>query len=192
MTISRTRPTFSNFLATLHEAQKLINKYVRTKSSAPQARAQTPPLDNKIIANDGLTFFNQDDSPNTKRGKCKRCGSNNHWQGPKCPDHNKDRYLVEKCHKLEYEATQKLKSGAQIVDRTAPDSGNIHATIGIEDDNFSDEDNYGLAFLNLAADGALKVPSKIDSTNYDTVFKQSGGKVNSTWVLLDNQSTVIF
>ena len=73
---------------------------------------------------------------------------------------------------------------------TAPETGNLHATLGIEDDDFSGEDNYGLAFLNLAADGAPEVPTNIDSINYDTVFKQSGGKVNPTWVLLDNQSTV--
>ena len=74
----------------------------------------------------------------------------------------------------------------------APETGNIHATLGIEENNFSGKDNYGLAFLNLAADGAPKVPTNIDSINYDTVFKQSGVKVNPTWVLLDNQSTVNF
>ena len=72
---------------------------------------------------------------------------------------------------------------------TDPEIVNLHATLGIEDNNFSGEDNYGLAFLNLAADGAPKVPPKIYSINYDTVFKQSGGKVNSTWLLLENQST---
>ena len=73
---------------------------------------------------------------------------------------------------------------------TALETGNIHATLGIEDDEFSGEDNYSLDFLNLTADGAPKVPTRIDSINYDTVFKQSGGKVNPTWVLLDNKSTV--
>ena len=55
-----------NFPATLQEAQKLMNNYVGTKISAPRARAQPPPVDNKIIANDGLTLFNKDDSPNNK------------------------------------------------------------------------------------------------------------------------------
>ena len=87
---------------------------------------------------------------------------------------------------MEYEATEKLKSGSPVVEVNAPETGNIHATLGIEDDNFSGEDNYGIAFLNLAADSALKVPTKIDSINYDTDFKQSGGKVNITWLLLDN------
>ena len=73
---------------------------------------------------------------------------------------------------------------------TSPETKNLYATIGIEDDNFSGEDNYGLAFLNLADDGAPEVPTNIDSIDYDTFFKQSGGKVNPTWVLLDNQSTV--
>ena len=75
---------------------------------------------------------------------------------------------------------------------TAPDNGNIHATLGIEDNNFPGEDNYGLVFLNLVDDGPPKVPTNIDSINYDTVLKQSGGKINPTWVLLDNQSTVNF
>ena len=44
--------------------------------------------------------------------------------------------------------------------------------------------------MNIAAGGAPKVPTNIDSINYDTVFKQSGGKVNSTWVLPYNQSIV--
>ena len=73
---------------------------------------------------------------------------------------------------------------------TAPETGNLHATLGIEDDEFYGEDNYDLAFLNLAADGTPEVPTTIDSINYDTVFRQSGGKVNPTWVILDNQSTV--
>ena len=64
----------SNFPVTLQEAQKLMNNYLGEKSSAPQARAQPPPVDNTIFSKDGLTFFNKDDSPNTKRGKCKRCG----------------------------------------------------------------------------------------------------------------------
>ena len=75
---------------------------------------------------------------------------------------------------------------------TDPETGNLHATLGIEDDNFSGEDNYGLDFLNLAADSVPEVPTKIDPIYYDTVFKQSGGKVNATWVLLDNRSTVNF
>ena len=53
---------------------------------------------------------------------------------------------------------------------TAPETGNLHATLGIEDDEFSGEDNYGLAFLNLTADGAPEVPTKIDSIYYDTVL----------------------
>ena len=73
---------------------------------------------------------------------------------------------------------------------TDPETGNLHATLGIEDDNFAGEDNYGLAFLNLAADGAPKVPTNIYSINSDTVFKQSLVKVNPTWVLLDNQLKV--
>ena len=73
---------------------------------------------------------------------------------------------------------------------TAPEIGNSHATLGIEDKDFSDEDNYGLAFLNLAADGDPEVATKLYSINYDAFFKQSGGKVNTTWVRLDNQSTV--
>ena len=76
------------------------------------------------------------------------------------------------------------------MERTAPETGNLHATLGIEDDEFSGEDKYCLAFLNLTADGAPEAPTKIDSINYDTVLKQSGSKVNPTWVLLDNQSTV--
>ena len=73
---------------------------------------------------------------------------------------------------------------------TTQETRNLHATLGVEEKDFSGEDNYGLAFLNLAADGAPKVPTKIDSIKYDTVSKQSRGKVNPTWVLLDNQSTV--
>ena len=87
---------------------------------------------------------------------------------------------------MEYEATEKLKSGSPVVEVNAPETGNIHATLGIEDDDFSGKDNYVIAFLNLAADGALEVPTNIDSINYDTYFKQSGGKVNITWLLLDN------
>ena len=75
-----------------------------------------------------------------------------------------------------------------VVEGTAPETENLHTTLGIEDDDFAGEDNYGLAFLNLAADGAPKVPTGIDSINYDTVFKQSGGKLNTTWVLMYNQS----
>ena len=86
----------SNFPVTLQEAQKFMNSYVGTKISAPQARLQPPPMDNKIIANDYITFFNKDDSPNTKRGKCKRCGSGEHWERPKCPEYKKDRDLAEK------------------------------------------------------------------------------------------------
>ena len=69
-------------------------------SSAPQARAQPPPVDNKIISNDGLTFFNRDDSPYNTRGKCKRCGSDEHWEGPKCPKYKKDRDLADKYCRL--------------------------------------------------------------------------------------------
>ena len=76
----------SNFPATLQEAQKFMNNYVGKKSSAPRDRAHPPPVDNKIISNDGLKLFNKDESPNTKRGKCKRCGSDEHWEGPKCPE----------------------------------------------------------------------------------------------------------
>ena len=144
----------------------------------------------KLISNNGLKFFNKDNSPSTKRGKCKRWGSEEYWKGPKCPEYKKDRHLVEKYRKLESEATEKLKSGAPVVEGTAPETGNIHANLGIEDDDFSGEDNYDLDFLNLAADSFPEVPTKIDPINYDTVFKQSGGKVNPTWVLLDNRSTV--
>ena len=69
---------------------------------------------------------------------------------------------------------------------TAPETRNLHATIFIEDNDFSGEDNKGLAFLKLAADCAPKIPTKIDSIKYDTVFKQSGVKVNPAWLLLDN------
>ena len=34
-----------------------MKNYAGTKSSAPRDRAQPPHVDNKIIANDGLTFF---------------------------------------------------------------------------------------------------------------------------------------
>ena len=71
-----------------------------------------------------------------------------------------------------------------------PETVNLHATLGIEDDGFSGEDNYGLDFLNIATDGAPEVPTNIYSINYDTVLKQSGGKVNPTWIILDNQLTV--
>ena len=87
---------------------------------------------------------------------------------------------------MEYEATEKLKSGSPVVEVNATETGNIHATLVIEDDDFSGKDNYGIAFLNLSADGALEVPTNIDSINYDTYFKQSVGKVNITWLLLDN------
>ena len=73
-------------------------------------------MDNKIIANDGLTLFNKDDSPNTKRGKWKRCGSDEHWEVPKCSEYKKDRDLAEKYRELEYEATEKLKAGASVVE----------------------------------------------------------------------------
>ena len=106
--------------------------------------------------------------------------------GPKQPEYKKDRYLADRYRKLESEATGKLKPGAPVVEGTAPETGNLHATLGIEDDDFSGEDNYGLALLNLAADDAPEVSTNIDSINYDTVFKHSGGKVNTTWVLLDN------
>ena len=73
---------------------------------------------------------------------------------------------------------------------TAPETVNLHATLGIEGEDFSDENNYGLAFPNIYVGGAPKVPTNIDSIKYDTVFKKSGGKVNTTWVLLYNQLTV--
>ena len=73
---------------------------------------------------------------------------------------------------------------------TDTDTRNLHATIVIEDKDFSGEDNYGIALLNLAADGEPEVPTTIYSINYGSVFKQYGGKVNPTWVLLDNQSAV--
>ena len=156
-----------------------MNTYVGTKSIAPWARAHTPQVDNKIITNNGLTLFNKDGSSNTKRGKCKKCGSDEHWEGPKCPEYKKDKDLADKYLKLESEATKKLKSGAPVVGGTAlvvatpvpPETRNIHATLGIEDNDFSGEDKYGLAFLNLATDGSPEVPTKIDSINYDTVFK---------------------
>ena len=166
----------SNFPATLQEAQKLMEKYVGTKSSAPRARVQPPPVDNKIISNDVLIFFNKYDSPTTKRGKCKRCGSDEHQEGPKCPEYKKDRYLADKYSKLESEATEKLKSGAPVVEGNASETVNIYDTLGIEDDNFAGEDNYGLAFLNLATDGTSEVPTNIYSINYDTVFKQYGAR----------------
>ena len=117
---------------------------------------------------------------------------------PKCPEYKKDNYLAEKYRKLESEATKNLKAGAPVVEGTAlvvahtvpPETGNLHATLGIENDNFSGEDSYGLAFLDIGADGAPRVPNKIDSIKYDTFLKQSGGKLNTTWVLLDNQSTL--
>ena len=167
-----------------------MNNYLGKKSSAPWALAQPPPVDNKIIYNDGLKFFNKYDSPNSKRSKCKRCGSDEHREVPKCPEYKKDRDLADNYRKLESEATKKLKSGAPVVEGTDPETGNLHATLGIEDDNFSGEDKYALAFLNLSADSAPEVPTKIDSINNDTVFKQSVGKVNPTWLLLYNQSTV--
>ena len=105
----------SNFPATLQEAQKFMNNYLGTKSSAPWARAQPPPMDNKIISKDGLTFFNKDDSPNTKRGKCKKCGSDEHWEGTKCPEYKKDRDLSDKYRKLESESTKKLKAVSPVV-----------------------------------------------------------------------------
>ena len=58
----------------------------------------------------------------------------------------------------------------------APDTRNLHATLGIEDNEFTGEDKHGLAFLNLSADGAPEVPINIDSIDYDTVFKHSGGR----------------
>ena len=62
-----------------------------------------------------------------------------------------------------------------------PETTNLKATLGIDDDDFDGEDNYGLYLLNLAADGAPKVPTKIDSIKYDTVLKPSIGKVNPKW-----------
>ena len=73
-----------------------MNIYLGINSSAPRACAQPHPVDNKIISNNGHTFFNKDDSPNTKRGKCKRCGSEEQWEGPKFPEYKKDRYLADK------------------------------------------------------------------------------------------------
>ena len=158
-----------------------MNKYLGTKSSTPRARAQPPPLDNKIISNYGVTLFSKYDSPNTKSGKCKRCGSDEHWEGPKFREYKKYRDLADKYRNLESEATNKLKSGSPIVEGASPETRNLHATLGIEDDEFSGEDKYGLAFLNIASEGDPEVPTKIDSINYDTFFKQSGVKVNPTW-----------
>ena len=150
-----------------------MNKYVGTNSNAPRARSQPPPVDNKIIYNNGLTFFNKDDSPSTKRGKCKRYGSDEHLEVPKCPEYKKYIYLADKYRQLESEATEKLKTGAPVVEGIAPDTGNLHATIGIEDDDVAGEYNYGPDFLNLADDGAPEVLTKIDSINYDTVLKST-------------------
>ena len=77
-----------------------MNNYVGGNSSAPRARAHPPPEDNNIISNYGLTFFNNDGSLNTKRGKYKRCGSDEHWEVPKCPEYNKYRYLADKYFNL--------------------------------------------------------------------------------------------
>ena len=104
-----------NFPVILQEAQKLMNNYVGTKSIAPRSRTQKPLVDNKIIPNNGLTLFNKYGSPNTKRCKCKRCGSGEHWEGPKWPEYNKYRDLADKYRKLESEAIEKLKSGAPVV-----------------------------------------------------------------------------
>ena len=121
----------SNFPVTRQESKKKMDNYVGTNSSAPQARAQPPTVDNKIISNNGLTFFNKYNSPNTKRGKCKRFGSDEHWEGPKFPEYKKDRDLADKYRKLESEATEKLKSGAPFVEGTAPETRNIYAALGI-------------------------------------------------------------
>ena len=185
----------SNFPTTLQEGQKLMNNHVGTNSSVTRARAQPPLVDEKITANDGLTFLNKDGSPNTQRGKCNKCGSGEHWEVPKFPEYKKDKDLSEKYCNLESETTKKLKAGAPVLELTAlvvattvpPETRNLHATLGIEDDDFSGEDNYGLALLNIAADSDPKVATKIDSIKYDTVFKKYGGKVNLTWILLDNQ-----
>ena len=63
---------------------------------------------------------------------------------------------------MESEATRNIKSDAPVVEVTyivvatpvPPETGNLHATLGIEYDDFFGEDNYGLDFLNLAADGS--------------------------------------
>ena len=77
-----------------------MTNYVWKKSSAPRARVQPPPVDNTIIFNDGIKFFNKDNSSNTKCGKWKRCWSDKHWEGPKFPEYKKDRDLAEKHRKL--------------------------------------------------------------------------------------------
>ena len=119
-------------------------------------------MDKNIIANDGLTFFNKYVSPNTQRGKFNRCGSDKHWEGPKCPEYKKDKYLAGKYRNLESEATKKLKSGTPVLEGTylvvattvPPETVNLHAPLGIEDGDFAGEDNYSLEFQNIAADGA--------------------------------------
>ena len=73
--------------------------------------------------------------------------------------------------KTESEATKKLKPVSPVVEITDPETVNLHATIGIEGDNFSGEDNNGLDFPNLAADDAPEIPTNIDSINYETVLK---------------------
>ena len=128
-----------------------MNNYVEIESRAPQDCAQPPPEDNKIISNNVLTLFNKDDSPNTKRGKCNRCGSDEHWEVTKCPEYRKYRYLADKYLKLEYEATKKLIVDATFAEGTAPETRNIHSTLGIEDDYFDGEDQYIIAFLNLVS-----------------------------------------
>ena len=102
-----------------------MNNYVGTKSSTPRALEHPPPVDNKITANDGLTFFNKDGSPKTKRGKYNRCGSDKHWEVPKCPEYKKGIYIADKYRNLESEATKKLKSGAPVVEGTATETVNI-------------------------------------------------------------------
>ena len=111
------------------------------------------------------------------------------------PEYKKYKDLAIKYCRLDSKATKKLKAGPPVVEGTAivlaipvtSETGYIHATLVVEDDDFSSEDKFGIAFVNLAADGAPEVPTKIHSINYDIVLKQSGGKVNPTWVLLDNQ-----
>ena len=68
----------------------------------------------------------------------------------------------EKNLNLESEATKKLKAGASDVEGSAlavanqvsPETVNIHATLGIAEDDFAGEDKHGLDLLNLAVDGA--------------------------------------
>ena len=45
-------------------------------------------------------------------------------------------------------------SALVVANQVSPETGNIHATLGIAEDDFAGEDNHGLELLNLAADGA--------------------------------------